>query len=277
MEDITTTNQIVKKKEDAYVLGFAWADGHLDKKYRLSIKINETDANEVGDIFMLYEDFNIYNVDQKTKNPTWQNAKIFCKTNKEKYKILEDCGFREKSNISHEKILELIPSQFESYFWRGFFDGDGCIYLRKKERLGQVGFASSYEQNWDYFKTLLLELSINSTIKRTINKKNQKSSCLRITGKYDILSFFDYIYPDGFDFGLKRKYDKLNKLKTWVEEKDALRKWQIKMIKENIFLMPKKDLYLKVKLSEPAINKIIKDEKISTPPKGYWVKKENKL
>jgi hypothetical protein len=264
--------QIVKKKEDAYTLGYLWADGHLGKQYNLNIKINETDANEIFDTFMLFEDFHIYNSDNSKANPTWQNAKTFYKTNNIKYKILENHGFTEKCNISHEKIMPLIPAQFEPYFWRGFFDGDGCIYLRKKEKLGQLCFASSYEQDWSYLQKLLNDIGIVSKIKFQVSKKGHKSSCLRVTGKYSIIKFLEYIYPNGHDFGLKRKFDKLNKLKQWTNEKDELRKSQIQMIKDNIFLMPKEYLYKKVGLSEPAVNRIIRTENISCPPKNYWWK-----
>tara|TARA_R110000765_G_scaffold7963_2_gene25978 strand:+ start:15652 stop:16470 length:819 start_codon:yes stop_codon:yes gene_type:complete len=263
--------QIVKTKEDAYTLGFAWADGHLNKKYSFRIQINKKDADDLYDTFMKFEDFNIYDKTYKhTKTPTWQDSRLFYKTNKQKYMILEEHGFRDKSTCPHDSILELIPNQFRYLFWRGLFDGDGNVYIRPNYNLGQISIASSYEQDWSAVCELFDSLDIKHSIKHQISGKN-KSSCIRVVELRSISLFFKYIYPDSYDdIGLYRKYDKLEKLHIFQKEKEDMELVRVNFIKDNSFIMMKKDICKSLCISNEMLSRIIKQYSIDTPPRNYW-------
>lgn len=266
---------IIETKEKAYVLGFLWADGHLNKKYTLSLKLNETDAIFLQNIILQFENFNIYKSNRKG-HPTWQNSIMFYKGNKSKYKILEDAGFREKSYINHDKILKLIPENLHNYFWRGYFDGDGCVYLRQKEKLAQICLASTYEQDWSVLVLILKQNNINSTIQRIINHKGQKSSHLRITGLVDIINFIKFIYPNDYDeIGLYRKYEKFICVTNWYNKRMNEEDRCVKLIKENAFKLQKQDMCKMLNISVPKVVRIIKQYKIVMPPRNFWHKKEN--
>ena len=116
--------------------------------------------------------------------------------------------FSEKSNLQPNKILNFIPNNLHSYFYLGLFDGDGCFYI--KSNTMQFVYASTYNQNYTFIENLFNLLNIRKyAIKRSVSKKNHKSSCIRITNHDDISKLIYFLYQDNiYDIGLKRKYDK---------------------------------------------------------------------
>ena len=116
----------------------------------------------------------------------------------------EDMLNKNKSIASPEKIFNLIPSELKKYFILGWVDADGCFYWNEKYKLRQFYLSGSFEQNWNVFESLLIQLEIEYKIVR-VNKKTSYSN-VRITGKNNILKLGEYIFSDMIPF--QRKYDK---------------------------------------------------------------------
>ena len=99
---------------------------------------------------------------------------------------------------------ELLP-----HFVRGYFDGDGCIYLRplKTGRLYcNVNLVSS--KNFCYTLKNILEKKLGiMTCLSLNNKRNQDIFLLRTTCKPFCYTFLNWLYKDASIY-LKRKYEK---------------------------------------------------------------------
>jgi len=190
-------------KESAYVLGFLWADGFLIKTSgNIGIELQIEDFQQVEQTFFVTYPWSKFLRQRENRKPQGR----FSAKNLTLYKFLFENDYQTKSISSACKILNKLPENLKHYWWRGYFDGDGCIYVNLKNQTYQVSFAGSYDQDWTFAENLLKTLNIKYTISKTIHKSN-KSSKVRFTGKSNIKKFYDYIYRD-MNFGLMRKFEK---------------------------------------------------------------------
>jgi hypothetical protein len=127
---------IIDSHDKAYWLGFIMADGCIiynksQGNYYLQIALKEEDSHHLG-ILMGY-------VSPRQETPRHETVSLFGKTyhtckvtwySKEMVEDLINHGITpQKTN--REKIPPL-DAQFESSFWRGYFDGDGGIHRKYK-------------------------------------------------------------------------------------------------------------------------------------------------
>lgn len=199
--------------ESAYLLGFIWGDGYVyinTKKlvYRLTIECEEQDFLLIEDIFNKAGNWLRYVRKRKNRKQslTLMNNNILL------LKFLEQNNYLIKSG-GVPIILDRIPEDLKHYWWRGYFDADGCIYYHKKRCLKQFCFSSTYDQDWGFCENLFTDLGIYYKIIKTISKTNSKSSVIRTTSKDNVIKICEYIYS-GVQFGLQRKYDKFLSIKN---------------------------------------------------------------
>ena len=199
----------------AYILGLLWADGYVLKKKncdRIEISALATDLDEVKHLFAKIGNWNIYRRQRKNRLPQL----TITTNNKILSQFLYENNYSAESNGAPDKILSHIPNHLRCYWFRGLFDGAGCLYMSKTAN--QCSITSDYEQDWNYLENLLSTLRISYTIKRNsrVNKnhKTHTSSVIRITNKHDIKSFLTFIYQSREEdsIGYSRKYDKYLKL-----------------------------------------------------------------
>jgi hypothetical protein len=265
---------IIDTIEKSYTLGFLWADGHLDNKMRLSININKSDGEALKDTFVAAFGFHIYAHKKNVKHPTWQEQLCFHKTNKKQFTHLTDLSFKDKSHASQARILGIVPEDLKHYFWRGYFDGDGCVYVRRDAKLGQISISSSYEQDWSYMLEVLGSLGITGQIKKTISPKGHKSSMLRITDSEQQSIFMKYIYPNGYDgIGLWRKFSKLEELHTSWNNKQNKKNHEIDYIRRNAFTLLRTEMMAHLGISTEKLNRLVIANTIDMPHKNYWSQK----
>lgn len=196
----------VDNKYTAYILGFIWADGYIGKK-EIQVLINTKDLDDIKKIFLYTGEWRMYSdsyIDKRT-NKEYDRTRIVTK-NQLLSKFLIDNDYKDKSQINCDKILNKIPNNLKSHFFRGFFDGDGCFYYNKKCSSYNCFFTSSYDQEWSSVETLLKSLDIKYNISRKIGKKG-KHSTISIQNKNDIDIFANYIYNEWEHIGLERKFN----------------------------------------------------------------------
>lgn len=212
-----------------YFLGFLWADGHLYKRGRSSIIFcSEIDSNDIRNILLKIFKFSEYT--RQAKNKDGSNfGKLgyrFNITDKILYSCLVKYGFLEKSFTSHKRVLDFIPENLHHYFWRGFFDGDGCLYTKHRRSLA---FWSTIEQDWSALINIFQFLNIKdySITKYSRKQGKHKSSTIELRKSNEIKIFLDYIYSDEI-FGLTRKYNKyleyINNIFPEIKQKSHIRK-----------------------------------------------------
>lgn len=208
-DDVSIITEI-KTPFAAYFLGYFWADGHVCKR----IKTIERKTNGYGIVFSIAhrdflkiksELFGLVNWGYSLrwdKNPNHSRIAILRFHNKKLWKFLEETDHLIKSGASPDKILDKIPENLRHYWWRGYFDGDGCLYFNKKSYSIYLTLSSCRKQKWDFIDKLCKQLKIDYNIRQNVH-----GSAFYIQAESFIKKFCDYIYQ-GELFGLLRKRDK---------------------------------------------------------------------
>jgi intein-encoded DNA endonuclease-like protein len=212
-EDLLTT----PTAEFAYYLGYFWADGFFHggrPNNNLSIEVVTSDAIELKGIFKKIGKFAYY--DRHRINAT-RNYKPQTKidiSNKKLQEFLTFYNFRNKSKSSFSDIFHFLPEELRRHFIRGYFDGDGCIYVNLKNKCNQLSIASTFEQDWsfiiDYFKSKGMVFKKTQRLHRSEKGVVSKSSQIRITSKASCIVFYNNFIRDVE--GLSRKTQKFEKL-----------------------------------------------------------------
>ena len=152
------------------------------------------------------------------QNKTGKDIISFTCNNQYIGKFLEQNDYHIKSGASADKILSKIPKKMQHYWWRGYFDGDGCVQISKqRKQCGQcsISITSCYDQNWSFINLLEAKTNIKFNIRKYIRKDiYSKSSQITTSGRINCLKFAHYIYKDyGNDkIGFVRKYDKFRQI-----------------------------------------------------------------
>ena len=212
---------------NSYILGLLWADGHLGKNNN-NIVLTSTypDADYIENE-MKNLGWNIFRR-KDLKYPSWKERCTIHTSNNLIKEFLLSIGFSDRT-LGLYNVINIIPVENLSYFWRGLSDGDGCFYYRHETSQAAFSIASNYNQNWDDLEKYLLNNSIYHSIERK-KSDNGSYSKLHICNFPEVIKWGDIIYKE-FDqdsIGLRRKYDKYIQIKNHKKRhyiwKDANRK-----------------------------------------------------
>ena len=198
----------------AYFLGFLWSDGSIER-YRTILEIVEDDALDIVEDIKSINFLNVCTMRRTRKNRRPQMSIYFCDS--KFYDDYQSKYFIDKSFKSPIELLNDIPVDLVRYFYLGLIDGDGCFYFNEKNKSRQFYITSCYDQDWSHIESLFKSLDINQyEIRRVISKKGNKSSYIRIKKHQEIVNLYKYLYPNGYELGLKRKF---NKCKSIIDNK----------------------------------------------------------
>lgn len=191
-------------KNFAYFLGFLWSDGSVER-YRTILEIIEEDALMIIDDIKSISFLNIKTTTRQRKNRKPQMSIYFCDC--KFYDNFQSKYFIGKGIKAPIDLLNDMPDNLRRYFFLGLIDGDGCFYFNKNTR--QFYITSHYDQDWSSIESLFFELKISQyEIRRIVSKNENKSSYIRVKKHDEIESIYNYLYPNGYEIGLKRKYFK---------------------------------------------------------------------
>lgn len=194
------------KPVDLYILGLLWADGYVHKeKNRVELCLITEDFKDILNLFNTTQ-WNVYTRNREGKSPSTTLGNYLLETSE----YFRDLGYCNKSQ-EKPKFLDKVPEELKHYFFRGFFDGDGCFYLSKDGKQKQCYLAGSYDQDWDWVEDVFNTIGVEYSIKnKTQNNGKHKYSIVYISRK-SIESFGTYLYK-GVEFGLNRKRNKFIKI-----------------------------------------------------------------
>lgn len=189
----------------AYLLGLIWADGHLGD-YRVSFSLKSSDAKHLKSKIAKTGKWHVH-----VKPPprsTWKEVTIFRSGDNRLFKLLSSLDYKTKSFNDPELVLKYIPKNLHYLFWRGYFDGDGCLHIVKGYKYAALAFSGNYELSWKSLSSLLNKIGATYRIARQVYKKGHKDSKLIICNKQSIKKMCSYIYHNrGRDkIGLSRKH-----------------------------------------------------------------------
>jgi hypothetical protein len=208
--------------ESVYILGLLWADGTIRKKTNgFSLECVKEDIDYFYPIFLTTGEYGLYTRERIGR----RIQKIIVGCSLELSRFLKENDYTNKSIMSPDKILLIIPENLKRYFFLGWSDGDGNFYLQErgngKKGLNQYSISGSYKQNWNALIKKCEELNINYRIDRFITKLNHSYSSFRICRSSDIIKFGDYLYK-GTEIGLKRKMNYFNRIKKYINDKPSI-------------------------------------------------------
>lgn len=186
----------------AYLLGLLWADGYHLSLHGIGIELADGDFADDARPFGTVGTWKVTHRARAGRRPQtgWRML------NRPLRQYLNERGFEDKSLASASGLISDIPKALRRYWWRGYFDGDGCIYAKPERSAFQVSFAGAYEQDLSF----ITDQFPYATVQRRRGERHSYSSA-RFTGRARVRDFLHFIYPSGkFDgLGLRRKFDKL--------------------------------------------------------------------
>ena len=130
--------------------------------------------------------------------------------NKILYNYLVNNDYKEKFFKSPDKILSVI--KYKNYWLRGYFDGDGCLNVRKRKNTFNccLSFSSNINQNWNFLIKIMEKLNLKSF--KIIKRRKNYGSCSIfksesiIESKKILILIYKNFEID--NIGLLRKYKK---------------------------------------------------------------------
>lgn len=205
---ITNTNYFDKIDtfEKAYIIGILLADGCVNfKKNAVMLSLSGDDGylvQMIADVLFKTK-YPVKSDNQSLKNKNHRDRFKFYLVDKHICNQLSALGFCQNKTINNNFTIKNIPENFRAAFIRGFFDGDGSIYITKKQSVNVhfVGLESILVEIKKELQTLGIRSSIYSCHSTNIVKE------LRFGDIKSIKKYYDFIYNDNSLF-LQRKKKK---------------------------------------------------------------------
>lgn len=202
----------IGSEDKAYYLGLLFADGcnniKRDGSHTISIGLLACDSYILEKL-----SFKIYGTDKVTNDGKTANLRVHSKHMSEK---LASYGCVPRKSL----ILQfptIVPDSLMHHFMRGYFDGDGCIYLYKK-RNGKIDAKVTVVSTMDFcdkYRSILeYKTQISSIIrqdKRDAARGNTVTRVLEVGGNLKILKLYEFLYADS-NYFLNRKKDKFTRI-----------------------------------------------------------------
>ena len=197
---------IINSSNKAYLLGFLYADGCINKNNSVSIVVHQKDI-EILEMFKkeLHANNNIRDVRFKPHVRIDFCSKHLCDSLK---KI--GCGHNKTFHLSFPDISE----EFAYDFIRGFMDGDGCISITNRGTHKYISL--SFTGTLEMFKMLKSMFQVDNPITFYRN-----SYALHIGKEVDVLRILHNIYCDA-ELYMTRKFNKYKEFCNYKEGSNLL-------------------------------------------------------
>lgn len=209
----------IEVAEAAYLLGLIWADGWVSKSHGVvSVSLKEKDMEDVAKTLDAMGKWTYCGIQKREVKKRGITAST---SNRILGEHLVNHGYRDKTWRSPDSILSIIPDSLRHYFFRGVFDGDGCLTING---LTSWSITSGYDQDWTYMTSLCQRLKISYRIDRTFHKERKangeshRSSAFVVQRHADIRVIMAHIYQgrDADKIGLERKWNTWNTFRSMV-------------------------------------------------------------
>ena len=188
----------------AYLLGWLMSDGYVTSRDRVGIKLNKQDI----EIIELFKNSIAPNITITNDG----DGRCVQFSSKELHNAAIKCGILPNKTYCQLHIPD-IKNDLKRHFIRGYFDGDGSITIRTRNRV--IWYICSID--YTILKEFMDELNLYN-IKTTIYTENRDHLGyktmykLQISGlKSNKLLAFNYFY-NNCNYYLTRKFIKLNNL-----------------------------------------------------------------
>jgi dUTP pyrophosphatase len=201
--------QKINTEQKAYVLGWIASDGHIGMNNTISIGIHEKDYECLEQIRnIICSELPIAKAKNRDIIFLNINSKTICNDVIRHLKLEFNTESHKKSHTVQFPTLDTEELNFS--FIRGYFDGDGCIYVSKKN-LPRASIASCSEN---------MLKSIENIIKIPSSTCKGKNGCFTLEyGGINAVDFLFKIYNTKISLYLQRKYEKFINVRDWLPYK----------------------------------------------------------
>jgi hypothetical protein len=193
----------INTPEKAYLLGFFYADGCVNTDMRgCCLVVKDTDTKILENIRQVFPFFCL--------STTSKNTSVLHSGIVSLVKDLCSRGVINRKSYENKEDLSLpdMPKSLYSHFIRGFFDGDGSVFIQKINNIKVEIGCVSYR-----FITQLLKILYDSDINMVLSRREPNISSLRVQDYYRMYTssykeskkFSDYIYQGECELFLERK------------------------------------------------------------------------
>jgi|SRR3989344_77200 len=194
----------------AYVLGFLFADGYLQRNKRGSsyFCFISTDREIIEKIKVILGSNHKIGVKIREANPKWKDAYILQIGSKDIFNDFRRFGLTKNKSLTMR--FPEIPKQYLGDFVRGYFDGDGGVhfakYWRKDRNKWKWHFVTHFTSASKEFLAGLYS-NLESYVKGgRLGDKNRGYSL--VFSRYDSVALFNLMYNNiSSDTFLERKYN----------------------------------------------------------------------
>lgn len=202
----------INTEEKAYILGLLYADGSI-RNNGFEITLMETDKELLERLSII-----IYNkiiLGYRAGRKYLKDSKHICKS---QYRLVVTSNIMKNDLIKHGcvraktfkiRFPQLNNADMYRHFVRGYFDGDGCFSVPKKQSNTAVVHITSNIYFCDGLAEYIKK-TINVNMKSQIRYKNIGAVRLSITKQ--VIKFMDWLYDDSTIY-LTRKHDKFENFK----------------------------------------------------------------
>lgn len=196
----------IDSQEKAYLLGFLYADGSNTGRYSVSLAVQKRD------IEILHRMKEIIDCDYPIKiqrisliNKNWSDMAKLSICSKKICEDLINLGcVRNKTHFI--RFPSFLDESLIRHFIRGYFDGDGSIYISKHNVFG-FSIRSNPEFCKDLSEILIKNIDIYPYLRNVSGVTGNINGNLEVTGRLQIIKIMTWLY-EGSSIHLSRKYKK---------------------------------------------------------------------
>ncbi len=234
----------LSRPESCYLLGLIWADGYICNS-GFGISLVKYDMLELE--WMIQ---NLGTLTRREYQPKKGNTKpqiAYSMGCKKLQAWLIERGYADKSQGTPSLLISEIPELNLRYFFRGWFDGDGCWQIHDQPHSLPAcswSVSGAYRQDWGEIEKLLNKLDLRYEVRRDI-KALGRTSYPRIHKSSHVAILGDFVY-EGREIdriGLTRKYTKYlaikeNAAKIEKRQQDKLlkKKHELAFVRDHMHL-----------------------------------------
>ena len=196
----------------AYVLGFLFADGYLQRNSRGSscFCFVSTDREIIEKIRDLLQSNHKIGIKLRNKaKPQWKDAYVLQIGSKVVFDNLEKFGLVQNKSLTIK--FPYVPDKFLGDFVRGYFDGDGGAHLgkywHKDRKQWKWQFITHFTSGSEEF-LFGLQSRLRSYLKGGKLSKKSRGGYALVFSVHDSVALFDLMYNNiSSEIFLERKYD----------------------------------------------------------------------
>lgn len=201
---------VIDTQEKAYILGFLFSDGCMySLRPQVRLKLQDDDKYILEDIkrCLLYDKPLLYS---KAKSARHKDQYMLVICNKYIYNALLNLGLFPNKTFNCK--FPVIPDALHRHFIRGYFDGNGCIYVGLYKGADNVFSEIKIVATTDICNSMsdiFYGAGISSTVRHDKRVKDGVDF-IRIRRHEDMRAVYDFMYSDAsiFLYRKKKKFEK---------------------------------------------------------------------